>query len=99
MKRYKLIINPFAELDLQTTKEWYDLQREGLSDELITEIDKTLNRIKENPLQFRYIKKKIRMAIINRFPFGIFYYVKGEVINVFAIFHFSRNPKIWKKRI
>jgi len=34
------------------------------------------------------------MAVVKRFPFGVFYFVKNDVINVFAIFHFSRNPQI-----
>ena len=30
MKDYKLLINPFAELDLTEAKQWYDLQQENL---------------------------------------------------------------------
>jgi len=41
--------------------------------------------------------KKFRMAIVKRFPFGIYYYVGEDVINVFAVFHFSRNPKVMRR--
>lgn len=34
------------------------------------------------------------MAILQRFPFGIYYIIKEDTINFFAVFHFSRNPKI-----
>jgi len=98
MKTYRLIINPFAELDLQSAFEWYDLQKEGLGEEFILEVDKTINRIIQNPNQFSVVKKFIRMAVVKRFPFGIFYLIKDDIINVFAIFHFSRNPAVWKKR-
>ncbi len=39
---YRLIINPFAEIDLQISKEWYDLQKEKLGDDFVYEVDKTL---------------------------------------------------------
>ena len=99
MNNFKLIINPFAELDLQTAYEWYNLRREGLGEEFISEIDNTINRIIQNPKQFRKVKMQIRMAVVKRFPFGVFYVIKGDIINVFAVFHFSRNPSTWKKRL
>ena len=99
MSSLKLIINPFAELDLQVAYEWYDLKKEGLGKEFLSEVEITLDRIHQNPQQFKKIKKQIRMAVVKRFPFGVFYFVKNDVINVFAIFHFSRNPQILKKRI
>ncbi len=98
MSSYRLIINPFAELDLQVAHEWYDLKKEGLGKEFLLEVENTINRILKNPQQFRTIKKQTRMAVVKRFPFGIFYVIGEEVINVFAVFHFSRNPKSWTKR-
>ena len=98
MSSFRLIINPFAELDLQVAYEWYDLKKEGLGKEFLKEVDKTFNGILQNPRQFGTIKKQIRMAVVKRFPFGVFYIVRADVINIFAVFHFSRNPKTWTKR-
>ncbi len=98
MKIYKLLINPFAELELNEAKEWYNLQQEHLGERFVKEIDKTLTRINDNPFQFPQKKKQIRKAVVNNFPYSIFFYVSDNLINVFAIFHYSRNPMIWKKR-
>ncbi len=99
MKSFKLLINPFAELDLQLAKEWYNLQKEELGNEFIQEITTTLTRIKLNPKQFPKIRRDIRKAIVNRFPFGIFFVVHSNTINVFAVFHNSRNPIKWEGRM
>ena len=99
MKRYSLLINPFAENDLRIAVDWYNGQKDGLNRELVNEIDKIIRLIQENPFQFAVIRKKIRMAIIKRFPFGIYYYVGDSSIIVFAVFHYSRNPKVLRKRI
>ena len=99
MKQYSLIINPFAQSDLKIAADWYAKRKEGLDREFIEEIEKTIQQIVGNPAQFAFVRKKIRMAIVKRFPFGIYYYVGEDVINVFAVFHFSRNPKVMRRRI
>lgn len=98
MKDYKLLINPFAELELNEAKEWYNLQKDKLGDKFINEVDKTVMQINENPYQFPKEKKQIRKAVVKTFPYSIFFYVADNLINIFAVFHSSRNPMIWKKR-
>ena len=99
MKKYRLIINTFAESDLEIAANWYALQKEGLDGDFIDEIEKAIQRIQVNPLQFAILRKQIRMSIVKRFPYGIYFYMAGDIINVFAVFHFSRNPKVLQKRL
>ena len=98
MKDFSLIINPFAEEDLKDAKKWYDLQLEKLGDDFLKEIRKTIFHIQKNPLQFQKVRKQTRRAIVKRFPYSIYFVVNNQVINVFAIFHSSRSPKIWRQR-
>lgn len=98
MKTYKLIINPFAEIEIKETRNWYNLQKDNLGEEYLQEIKKTAIRIPENPFQFPKIKKKRRKVVVNKFPFSIYFYINELTINVFAVFHTSRNPMIWKQR-
>ncbi|MDP1621778.1 MAG: hypothetical protein Q8M08_05505 [Bacteroidales bacterium] len=98
-KTFKLIINPFAELDLRLGYEFYELQKPGLGNDFINEVDVVLRRIEKSPLQFSQEKSNIRKALVNRFPFGIYFYLTEDIINVFAVFHFSRSPKKLSKRM
>ena len=99
-KKFELIISPEAEQELYVSKEFYEQKRKGLGDEFINEIDKTLNRIIANPEQFPKVKRKqSRKAIVNNFPFGIYFAVKDLIINVLAVFHFNRNLKQLNKRL
>jgi len=99
MKKFKLLINPFAEKDIEDAKNYYDEQKEGLGEEFVQEVKKTVKRIKKNPFQFPKEKKEARKVRVDRFPFGIFFIEKDLIINVFSVFHFSRNPKTWENRI
>lgn len=98
MKNYKLIINPFAETEIKEAREWYNSQKNNLGEEYLAEFKKTVLRIQSNPFQFPIIMKEIRKADTGRFPYSVFYYVNQSVINIFAVFHTSRNPMIWKQR-
>jgi toxin ParE1/3/4 len=99
VKKYQLIIDAFAEADLKIAADWYAGQKAGLELDFISEIEKSIQRIQQNPLQFAVVRKQIRMSIVKRFPYGIYFYIAGDFINVFAVFHFSRNPKAIGKRI
>jgi len=99
VKKYRLIINAFAEADLEVASKWYSSRQEGLDHEFLDEIDKAIQRIQDNPRQFAVVRKQIRMSIVKRFPYGIYFYITGDIINIFAVFHFSRNPKVLRKRL
>jgi plasmid stabilization system protein ParE len=72
MSEYRLIINRFAEQDILEARDWYNEQKENLGNELIQEIKQTVISIEDNPLQFPEVRKSIRKAIVNRFPYSIF---------------------------
>ena len=63
------------------------------------EVKEIILRIENNPYQFPKIEKEARKASLKRFPFAVLFVVENNLINVFSIFHFSRNPSVWKKRI
>jgi plasmid stabilization system protein ParE len=99
VKKYRVIVNAFAKADLEIAVDWYASQKVGLDEEFINEIEKAILRIQDNPRLFAVVRKQIRMSIVKRFPYGIYFYVTGDIINVFAVFHFSRNPKVLRKRL
>lgn len=94
----KLKISPFAINDLEESFEYYNHKVEKLGNKFAEEVDNTFVQIKRNPKQFEKPYKEIRKALVNRFPFIIFFTIKNKTIYILAIFHSSRNPKIIKER-
>ncbi len=84
MKQYSLIINAFAQSDLKMAVDWYAERKGGSDREFIEEIEITIQQIIRNPQQFALVRKKIRMAIVKRFPYGIYYFIGVDNIHVFA---------------
>ena len=99
MKHYRIVFTEIAEIDILTGENWYNSQQDKLGDEFISEFENKIKVIQSNPFLFSIIKKDIRKALLKRFPFGIYYFVIDDVINIFAVIHFSRNPKIWNHRL
>jgi toxin ParE1/3/4 len=88
-----------AKEESEESKEYYESKRLGLGKEFAQEVDKTLQRIEETPEQFPEVYKTVRRALLDRFPFCIFFRLKETVIQVIAVFHTSRDPEKWKNRI
>ena len=96
---FRVIINPFAELDLQSTVEFLELQKPGLENEFLKEVHFAIKRIELNPHQLTKVHKEVHRALLHKFPFGVYFVINGDLVNIFAIFHFSRDPRKLKKRV
>ena len=61
-------------------------------------VEESLEKISRDPKLYPAIHKKIRRAMIRRFPYGILCFLEKDEIVVVGVFHSSRNPKRWKNR-
>lgn len=50
-------------------------------------------------MMFQEVAPRIRRALTKRFPYGLYYQVEADMILVLGIFHSSRDPKVWKRRV
>ena len=77
---------------------WYEFRRASLGVEFIAEIDRCLAFAAEQPLLFAIVQNGIRRVVAERFPYSVYFRAEPQRIVVLAIFHSSRNPKIWRRR-
>ncbi len=96
---YELHLLSCAEEDISNAIIWYDKQLKGLGQRFLLSIDASIQSIQRNPFLYPKIYKNFRRALIQRFPFGIYYSIERDTIVVIAAFHEKRKPKRWKKRI
>ncbi len=97
--KYSIKIDIDAVKDIQNTVEWYELQIEGLGLRYKNQVKKQITSLKENPLLFSIKYNTVRCRKIDKFPFLIHYKIDDELktVTIFAVFHTSRNPEIWKR--
>jgi toxin ParE1/3/4 len=68
---------------------WYEQRKPGLGEEFITEVDQAIRQVLENPLAFRVIRRRheVRRVLTHRFPYRIFFTLKGDTIFIHAVLH------------
>jgi plasmid stabilization system protein ParE len=94
-----VVFTPAARLEVTRAVIWYDRRQAGLGDGLLYEIDAVVSRIMANPVQFPLVGNNIRRAALKRFPYGLFFRVLPNKIQVLALFHTSRDPEKLRRRI
>ena len=57
-----------------------------------------LKRLEQAPLLYAEVIPGIRRALLPRFPYDVFYAVRGDLIQVLAVLHNVRNPERWPSR-
>lgn len=85
--------------DIEDILVWYEQQREGLSFDFELCLEAGIEEIVRNPKAFQKRYKNIKILFIKRFPYGIHYIIRPNEIIVLGIFHTSRAPKNWAKRL
>ena len=88
-----------AQQELDNAVVWYNQQTEGLGQEFLDEVDRTVRRVIRFPKSCPEIETGIRRGLIARFPYGLIYGVDGDAIVVVAVAHLHRRPRHWIDRI
>lgn len=57
-----------------------------------------LKRLEQAPLLYTEVTPCVRRALLPRFPYGLFYAVRGDLVYVLAVLHDARNPSRWPTR-
>lgn len=93
-----LILRQEAERDLTEAHAWYEEKVPGLGSDFLVVVERTLESIAENPAQFPLIYRKVRRALLSRFPYAVFFVWESERVSVIAVTHAAREPGKWRRR-
>ena len=92
-----VIVRPGAQADIREAAQWYESQQPGLGSEFTLQLDALFERIGHNPLQFPEIGSGVRRALLQRFPYAIYFVIAAYPV-VIAVLHQRRHPDTWKRR-
>lgn len=96
---YRLEFHPEAEAEFDEAIVWYQEQRDGLEQEFFDDYLVLESRLEDNPVQFPTVLENIRRANFHQFPYSLLFEIEQDSIFIYAVFHQSRNPEGWKKRV
>jgi plasmid stabilization system protein ParE len=88
-----------AKAEFAEAVAFYNRESEGLGFEFAAEVKRTIERIVQFPAAWAPLSKRTRRCRTNRFPYGIIYQVREELILIVAVMHLRRHPDSWKSRL
>ena len=94
----RVVLLPKARAEALEAYRWYEEQRPGLGDAFRDHLDEALQRIRSAPLAFQVVHRDLRRALLERFPYAVFYRVMPRTIAVVGVIHGRRHPREWKRR-
>jgi plasmid stabilization system protein ParE len=96
---HKIQFTKEALFDIEAVVLWYENQRQGLSYDFELCLEAGIDEVLRNPEAFQKRYKQVKIRFISRFPYVIHYVFIENEITVIGVFHSSRSPKNWSKRL
>jgi len=95
----ELIIAPEVEQDIADAYAWYEDRRIGLGEEFLSCIDACIATVLRAPEIYELVHENYRRSLVRRFPFAVFYEFETGVVTIYSVFHTSRDPAKWRRRL
>jgi len=87
-----------AERELNEAAQYYELEQPGLGSAFLNEVQRCLRAISEHPEAGRIMLGQVRRRLLRRFPYGLLYRLKPDVIRILAVMNVKRRPAYWAGR-
>jgi plasmid stabilization system protein ParE len=88
-----------ARSEFNEAVDYYEGRQPGLGLKFEEEVKSTIQRIAAFPAAWSRLSERTRRCRTNKFPYGIIYQVKGDVLLVVAVMHLHRDPTTWRERL
>lgn len=82
-----------AELDVSDAYAWYEERAAGLGEAFLRAAEACLARITRHPEAHVVVHGRVRRARLHRFPYGVYYVIREDCIDVLAVYHGRRRPR------
>ena len=87
-----------AEEELAETAVFYEARVVGLGASFTSEVQRTVNLIREHPDSGLLLGQKVRRVLVRRFPYEVIYCHDARRLLILAVAHQHRRPGYWRDR-
>ena len=81
-----------ADAELLEAVDWYNNRRNGLGIDLAECVDAAMETLNRHPFIGTPVSNSVRRILIRRFPYGIFYRIDEDLIEIVGFRHFRQRP-------
>jgi plasmid stabilization system protein ParE len=98
MKR-PVILDPEARSEFDEAYDFYESRRTGLGEQFSDAVQTVLDRISANPKTHGVVVGHVRRGVVRGYPYCVYYREEQSTVRVLAVFHTSRDPADWLRRV
>ena len=95
----RLIYHPDAEAELNESVQFYELRLPHLGEQNLDAFESAIREIQNSPRQWRVVESDVRLYLLPKFPYAIYFRVCPDQIRILAVKHHSRHPDYWRTRL
>lgn len=88
-----------AVADVVEARRWYEEHDPGLGDAFAASVEEIVNRMKSMPRMYPVAHRDMGRGKLRKFPYLVYYRVHPNKLEVLAVLHGSRDPRLWQERI
>ena len=81
------------------TAIFYEGQAHELGAEFLDDVQRAIDRLRDNPKLGQIVVDELRRSLLSRFPFSLIYVIEPEGLLIVAVAHQRRRPYYWRERI
>jgi hypothetical protein len=91
--------HPLVDGDVTEIAFYYDEQSLGLGDEFLAELEQAVQIMLRTGARTQPVYRDVRVAMLDRFPYGIYYRALGDIARVLVVKHLHRDPSHGMDRV
>jgi toxin ParE1/3/4 len=88
-----------AQAEFDDAVDWYEARRAGRGVAFTAAVRQVLTAIAAQPETYPEVHDDVREAFVSGFPYAVYYRIDATQVTVVAVFHTSRDPAEWQKRV
>jgi plasmid stabilization system protein ParE len=93
-----VILRRIARAEFDDAADWYESRRAGQGAAFTAAVRHVLMDLGARPEAHPEVYDDVREALVERYPYVVYYRPEPGQITVLAIFHTSRDPADWQGR-
>ena len=95
---HKVVFHSSIPDDLVSALDYYDGISSAVAQRFRAAVSRAISAVRDRPEMFPLDVAPIRFAKVERFPYLVFYTIKGDTVLILAIVHGSRSTDSWRNR-
>jgi len=96
---FEVIVRKGAEREIQEIGEQYENERHGLGETFVFRLHESFERLCRTPFMHAEVIPGVYRTKVHGFPYWVFYAVRSNKVQVFAVVHERRHERTWRKHV